>query len=47
MEKKTKVKDDKLLTELKKSIDEVNLAKQGKLKLKTLDELLKELDLSK
>jgi hypothetical protein len=33
----------RFLKELKQSIDEVNLAKQGKIKLKTAEELLNEL----
>ena len=44
MTKKKNAKNkDKVLKDLKAAIKEVNLAKQGKIKLKTLDEFLNEL----
>ncbi len=41
--KKPKSKKEKLLHELKEAVDQVNLAKQGKIKLKSADQLLNEL----
>ncbi|MEN9522109.1 MAG: hypothetical protein RL065_486 [Bacteroidota bacterium] len=38
-----KTAKEKFLEELKEAVHEVNLAKQGKIKLKSLDELLNEL----
>ena len=38
-----KTKKEKFLSELKEAVDQVNLAKQGKIKLKSADQLLNEL----
>ena len=38
-----KTKKEKFLSELKEAVDQVNLAKQGKIKLKFADQLLNEL----
>ncbi len=41
--RKKKTEKERIIAALKRSIREVNLHKQGKIKLKTLDEALKEL----
>lgn len=41
--KHKKTEKEKILAGLKRSVHQVNLHKQGKIKLKTLDEVLKEL----
>ncbi|MCF8450047.1 MAG: hypothetical protein K9G49_09285 [Taibaiella sp.] len=42
-ESQKKATKEQFLTELKEAVDEVNLAKQGKIKLKTAEQLLSEL----